>query len=362
MDTGDTLGGRYRLVELVGVGGMGEVWRATQLALGREVAIKLLYRDRWAPGAQHTPVAVMEERFRREASLIAKVRHRNVVDVIDFGTTDDGTHFLVMPFLVGETLEQRMGREPAPNVQELRLLFDGVLAGLGAIHDAGVIHRDLKPANIFLVRDADGVVPTLLDFGISREEERAPKSSQLTHEGAMMGTPHYMAPEQFESARTADRRADLYGVGAMLYEAFAGKVPYAGNDPFAVYRAILEGSAQPLGQLRPDLPLALLHVIERALASDPDHRFSDARSMRAALAQALTLGDGASGRLSTRPDGNAPTALASSIPPAPRVPAFETPVPQNGSSHSGVAAAPKPKRRGVLWAGAALALVGAGFG
>ena len=225
MEAGDRIASRYRLIERIGEGGMGEVWRAEQVKLGRAVAVKLIRRAGEQAGAR--------ERFAREAELAAKIDHRNVAGIIEYGETDEGNQYLVMPLLRGETLASRLRRAPAPSLGEVLAWVRGVLGGLAAIHDEGIVHRDLKPGNVFLAEDADGVVPKLLDFGISRAP-RSAETGSLTQVGAAVGTPEYMAPEQFESARDVDHRADLYGAGALLYEALTGRPPMEGPDAFAI--------------------------------------------------------------------------------------------------------------------------------
>ena len=273
MVPGDRIASRYRLIDRIGAGGMGEVWRAEQEKLGRAVAVKLIRRGEQA-GAR--------ERFAREAELAAKVDHRNVVDIIDYGETDEGDQYLVMPLLRGETLAARLRRAPPPALGEVLAWVRGVLGGLAAIHDEGIVHRDLKPGNVFLAEDADGVVPKLLDFGISRAP-RSAESGSLTQVGTAVGTPEYMAPEQFESARDVDHRADVYGAGAMLYEALAGRPPMEGPDAFAIYRKLLTSEPIGLAALRPELPSALVEVVDRALAKEPAGRFASARQMRDAI-------------------------------------------------------------------------------
>ncbi|MFK8004449.1 MAG: serine/threonine protein kinase [Polyangiales bacterium] len=316
MEAGDQLAGRYRLVEPIGAGGMGEVWRGEQITLGRAVAIKILHSVQGAPGTPSSSAgSSAEARFRREAELVAKVEHRNVVDIIDFGT-EDGVQFLVMPLLSGETLGERMGRSPRPDLGELVALLRPVLSGLAAIHDAGIVHRDLKPANVFLVRDADGVVPKLLDFGISREEKQT-SGTALTQEGIMMGTPQYMAPEQFESASKVDARADVFSVGAILYEALTGQPPYVGGDPFTIYRKILAGEGQRLDVLRTDLPPGLCELVHGALATEPEQRFGSARAMREALDTLVSSGVLAGVSASDFPTMNARGHIHNAISAAP---------------------------------------------
>jgi len=271
VEAGDTLGGRYRLIARLGEGGMGEVWRAEQLALGREVAVK---RVREALDGDEA-----RARFEREAALVARVQHRNVVDILDYGDAD-GAPFLVMPLLSGETLHARLARG-LPPLGDVLSWARGVLGGLAAIHEAGIVHRDLKPANVFLAEDGDGVIPKLLDFGISRAAKRT--GPHLTAPHTSVGTPCYMAPEQFESARDVDARADVWAAGVILYEALAGRRPFEGDDAFAVHRATLQTEPAPLDTLRPDLPRAIVELVHRALRRDAAERFASGAAMRDAL-------------------------------------------------------------------------------
>lgn len=296
MNPGDRLAGRYTLDAKIGGGGMGELWRGTQDALGRTVAIKLIAQKPEDDDAE------MRERFKREAELAAKVEHRNVVDIIDYGTTDDGTQFLVMPLLKGRSLHERLRTDPPPSLAELVRWVRALLSGLAAIHDHGIIHRDLKPANVFLATDAEGVQPKLLDFGISRA---GAADASLTGLGTAMGTPQYMAPEQFESARDVDLRADLYGVGAILYLGVTGHPPFDGVDAFAVFRAVLETRPAEVSELRPAAPEPLATLVHRAIAKAPEDRFASAREMRDAL-DALDLDT-----LDALPARGGPTELGS---------------------------------------------------
>ena len=334
MFAGSHLADRYELIERVAEGGMGEVWRARQIALEREVAIKVLHP------LHRVSSPDLEARFKREAEIVGKISHRNVISIIDFGTTPKGDQFLVMPFLHGETLEARMKAQPPP-LDELLRIARGVLSGLAAIHDVGVVHRDLKPANVFLARDADGMVPKLLDFGISRDAKR--EGTMLTQDGTVMGTPHYMAPEQFESARTVDHRADLFSLGAILYEAIGGRTPYVGADAFAVFRAVLESTPPNLKSLRQDVAPNLAKLVHDAIAKSPDDRFQSARDMRDAVDRVLA-GEVEGDAIATRSTdiSTAPTALApDSLHSVERVPV------------------PPSKRRVWPWA-LGLVLVGAG--
>jgi serine/threonine-protein kinase len=273
VNPGDSIAGRYRLVERIGEGGMGIVWRAEQIALGRAVAIKVIHHDNATPE--------MRQRFQREAELAARMRHRHVIDIVEYGHTDDGDQYLVMPMLEGETLATRLARQPKPSVDDVLGGMRAILSGLAAIRDRGIVHRDLKPGNVFLAMDADGVLLKLLDFGISRTAGPRARNS-LTQLGTAIGRAVHGA-RAIESARDVDHRADLYSAGVILYEALCGNPPFEGADPFAIYRAVLSSEPMRVAQRRPDLPVELSELVHRALARDPERRFSDAREMRDAL-------------------------------------------------------------------------------
>src|SRR5688500_1052208 len=196
---GDVVADRYRLEQPIGTGGMATIWEATHLALNRSIALKFIA----VPGSSP---AKIRARFLREARVAAAVRHRNVVDILDFGTTDDGHPFMAMELLVGTTLADRMDEDDPLSVAEAVRILAQILSGLAAVHDAGIVHRDLKPENIFLARDADGMVPKLLDFGVSRAIDPTSelKSVLPTVENAIVGTPQYMSPEQARALPSID--------------------------------------------------------------------------------------------------------------------------------------------------------------
>jgi serine/threonine protein kinase len=270
---GDIIAQRYRIESPLGEGGMGAVFRATHLELGRTVAIKLVRAE--------DPSEQALERFLREAKSAASVDHRNVVDVLDFGREAESARpYLVMECLAGESLEQRLKRPPPAALDEIIAWTAATLSGLAAIHDAGIVHRDLKPANVFLAEDADGIVPKVLDFGIARPSQEA---SALTHTMQTLGTPHYMSPEQVRSAKTVDARSDLYAIGVMLYLSITGKLPFDGPSATAVIAAIVTDDPVPLSELRPDVPRALARLVHKAMARQPADRFQSARAMRQAL-------------------------------------------------------------------------------
>lgn len=286
---------------------MGDVYAARDEAEKRDVAVKVLSVE----AAQDLEAIA---RFVREARLAERVVHDNVVRVIELGTTEAGTPFLVLERLVGETLEARLLRGQLPLVDAARVGV-GILAGLEAIHAEQVIHRDVKPANVFLV---DGSVDRvkLIDFGVAK----LLGDRGLTRTGTLVGTPVYMAPEQLRD-EGVDIRTDLYGVGATLYEALTGRPPFV-EDGARLYKAVLTGALVPLHDLRPSIDPELASVVHTALAKDSALRFASATEMRERLAAWLAL---ASNRVlpsaaprQTRPRDGASVRPPGAAGPAPR--------------------------------------------
>ncbi|MBI2894834.1 MAG: serine/threonine protein kinase [Deltaproteobacteria bacterium] len=277
LQAGTLLEDKYRLVQRIGQGAMGSVWRAEHVKLGRGIAIKFVL-------AQHDAEAVA--RFLREARIAARIRHRHVVSITDFGSTGDGQPYIVMELLDGESLDKRLARTPRIPVHELFEYAAGALSGLEAVHAAGIIHRDLKPANIFLVREVDGIVPKIVDFGTSRATAQAAPiagTETITTAGMIVGTPYYMSEEQVRGRRDIDARTDLYSLGVILYEALSGKVPFDADTMHALAVEIATAQPAPLGHLRPDLPAEVIAVVEKAMARDRSARYQTARELRRAL-------------------------------------------------------------------------------
>lgn len=272
---GEILGGKYRLCQLVGEGGMGSVWLGRHLLLDRACAVKLL-------GAGAGPLTAKRERFVREAKIAASVRHANVVDLFDFGETEGGEFFMVMEWLEGESLADRLARPPLMGMRELVSILSDVLSGLAAVHERGIVHRDLKPENIFLAREGDTIIPKLLDFGISRSSGWAGDAG-LTAAGNTVGTPHYMSREQVRGMRDLDGRADLYSVGVILYRAACGRFPFDDDELTGLLMRVAEGEAPRLQPLHLDIGDGLAQVIDRALCSDRAGRFASALEMRRVL-------------------------------------------------------------------------------
>jgi serine/threonine-protein kinase len=278
------IAGRYELQSLIGEGGMASVWRARDQTLERSVAVKLLFardeRDR----------DKLVKQFVREARIAASVQHRNVIHIVDFGTTEERQPFMVMELLEGESLGQRMHREPRLTVEELMHVASLTLRGLGAVHDAGIVHRDLKPDNIFLVRDGNaGLFPKILDFGISRSvEPRSGRRSALTtQEGIIVGTPEYMSPEQARGLRNLDHRTDLYSMGVVLYEALTGRLPFNNEHVGDLIIQIVTAQVPTVHDLMPSVSKGISDVVAKAMAREREARFADAMEMQQALHAAV---------------------------------------------------------------------------
>ena len=273
---------RYRIVEPLGAGGMGVVYRAVDEQLDRDVAIKLV-----SPSGAAAPAATA--RFLREARAAAALDHPNVCGILDVGEDTELGPFLVMPFYAGETLDRRLERGPLGLSEAVELVV-GLVAGLTAAHEAGIVHRDLKPSNLLLTPDG----PKILDFGLARPAG----DPTLTGTGATLGTLAYMAPEQVRGERV-DPRTDLWSLGVVLYEALTGRRPFEGERPATVLHAILHREPEP-----PGLDPALDRLLLACLARDPGDRPSRATEILEAFAAVAPLPGDASDPL--RP----PTAVA----------------------------------------------------
>lgn len=264
------VGRRYELLEPLGAGGMGEVWAARHVFTRRRVALKLLRGIL----ARRDPEA--EGRFFEEAALQAAVRHPGVVDVLDAGREPDGSLFLVMELLRGETLESAFRHKRLPPRSLVRVMVH-VLDALGACHAVGVVHRDLKPSNIFLARSPVRPVEVkVLDFGIATRMDAAAPA-------LVVGTLDYMSPEQARG-EAADARSDIYSASSVLFRGLAGRTPYACRDHAALLQKMERGSPPSLGSFRPDLPPDLVAVVDRGLSTEPGERWSTAEDMAQALA------------------------------------------------------------------------------
>jgi serine/threonine-protein kinase len=274
---GTLLEGKYRIERLLGAGGMGSVWVAEHTLLNRPVAVKVL------DSSATTRDATAVQRFLREAQTAARLRSDHIVDVLDVGRFDDGTPFLIMELLEGETLSSRIKREGRLQQGDAALLVDHLLSGLSAAHAAGVIHRDIKPDNCFITRKNGRDHLKLLDFGISKVAGDA-REMRMTRTGVVMGTPYYMAPEQARGSKEIDHRCDLYAVGAILYECITGRVPFeAESVNELLFKIVLEPLVQPR-LIAPDLDPTFEALILRAMGREAETRYQTATEFREALA------------------------------------------------------------------------------
>jgi serine/threonine protein kinase len=288
---GTVVAGRYRVIKLLGEGGMGAVYLAEHAAIEKKVALKVLHPEYATKGEIVT-------RFQQEAISASRIKHPNVLEVFDFGQLDDGSFFLAMEFLEGNDLADEIQKTRVLDPERgLRYALQ-ICRALAAAHAKGVVHRDMKPENVFLQRTSDGEdIVKIVDFGIAQlrtNEEAAAgaKQRRLTRTGMIFGTPEYMSPEQ-AAGRHADQRADVYAVGIMLYEMFTGAVPFTGETFLGVLAKHLGEAPPAMSAVYPELALSqeLQGVIYRALEKDPEARFQTMSELSQAL-QATPEGRG----------------------------------------------------------------------
>ncbi len=307
---GRTLAGRYLVEGVLGRGTMGVVYRCRHLVLERTVAIKVLKPDL----AQDEEVL---QRFMTEAKAASSIGSRHIVDVLDFGRLADGSSYLVMEQLSGQTLGELLAASPLlpPNIV-LSLALQ-IAEGLGAAHAAGVVHRDLKPDNVFLTETRpDEYFVTILDFGIAKVQA---SQNKLTQQGTLVGTPHYMSPEQAR-AKAADQRADIYALGVIMFELATGDVPFDGEAPVAVLTQHVHDKPPTLESRLPQgrsLPAGLENVIRKCLAKRPEHRY---QSMSELSEDLRTLISGSAPEVVIEADAEAPLPSAPGSVPTARGP------------------------------------------
>jgi serine/threonine-protein kinase len=316
---GTLLAGRYELGELIGRGGMGEVYAARDVRLERIVAVKRLRADL-------IDRPKMRDRVAAEARAAASLSHPHVVAVFD-SVIEDGHACIVMERLDGRTLADDLGHGPLEPVRAVDAAVQ-ILEGLAAAHEVGLVHRDVKPGNVLLADDGAWKVA---DFGIAKW---ADAETTLTATGELLGTPSYLAPERLEGL-DASPRSDIYSVGVVLYEALAGRRPFDGDDPLQVALAVRDGAHQPLAEAEPELDPELCAVVERAMEPDPEDRFASAAEMASALREVVDEpgrepdGEPDSEQDATvplrPPDPTLPLPVADATRPIPRMPALDHP-------------------------------------
>ncbi len=340
----EIVAGRYRLLSLMGKGGMGSVWRAEHVTLGTPVAVKLL-----SEGLAER--ADLRARFIREAQAAAALRHPNVVRILDQG--EEGRHpFIVMEYLEGESLGQKLRRQGTLSVEETAHVMEGVCRAIAKAHRGGIVHRDLKPDNVFLVEEEDGSRPVkVLDFGIAKvlavAEIDTPEASTAT--GTALGTPAYMSPEQVRGKKNVDHRTDLWALGVIAFECLTGVRPFQGDSVGdLVFKICLE--PVPLASASATVPSGFDEWFLHATRRPPEERFQSAEDLARALAHVLTPGrswvDDEKGRSSQLPAAVVPVDVVD---------------PKQTTAHAAThSMGPKPGRtaRVGLFAGAAVLAVG----
>jgi serine/threonine protein kinase len=351
--------GAYRVARLLGIGGMGRVYKGVHPTIGSRVAIKVLSRE-------CSDRRDLVERFFAEAKAVNLIRHESIVNVLDLATLPDGRPYIIMEYLDGAPLAaliEHAVRHQAPlPLGGIARLAAEVLDALGAAHAKGIVHRDLKPDNIFV---APSGRPKVLDFGIAKLSD---VNNASTRTGSLLGTPHYMSAEQ-AAGRPVDHRADLYAIGVILFECATGRKPFLAEALFDLLRMHVEAPPPPPRALRPDMPPDLEHVILTALAKSPDQRFSTAMAMSMALQHATAQLPPDQWRPLAPPSAHTPSGV--SWAPTPPVswsgPGSRPPPPPTPGHVSTVSAgqvttpARKPSKKGV-WIGVALAaLLGGGI-
>ncbi len=299
------IAGKYHLGRVLGEGGMGAVYEADHRELGAKVAVKLL-----SEASINNPNSLA--RFRREAKVMGQIQHENVISVMDAGNDENGIPFLVMELLEGESLAGTLRRERLLSPGLSAWITSEVLAGLGAAHAKRIVHRDLKPGNVFISTQSDGSRRVkILDFGISKLADLS-ATLNVTAQGALVGTPNFMSPEQIRSKDELDGRVDIYAAGIMLYRMVTGSLPYVGTNAEELYRNIFIAQPKPPRELRPELSEELEAVIFKAMHPERDQRFQTCYEFRDALQQAVpSEGYGAVRQASTRH----PVALGSEVSP-----------------------------------------------
>jgi serine/threonine-protein kinase len=301
---GTVIAGKYRLLRHIGDGGMGSVWAVRNEFVDRDFALKLVN-----PGGGND--SEFRARLLREAKAMGRIQHRNVAEVYDVGQAEDGSPFLVMQLLSGETLEHRLTTKRRLDPDAALAMALDIAKGLGAAHAAGVVHRDLKPANVFLHWDTDhGTVVKVLDFGVSKMLASEAPTGSVT--GLAIGSPAYMSPEQARGDKNIDQRSDIWAFGVVLFEMLAGTRPFEGETAYDLVAEILKGEIPDIGALVTNVDPALRGIINKCMVRD--------RAQRLVTTADLVT------ELQARVDQRARQHVASSTPGVPVVPRVSSPI------------------------------------
>ncbi|MFO0601228.1 MAG: serine/threonine-protein kinase [Myxococcaceae bacterium] len=366
---GQVLSGRFEIVQPIGVGGMGRVYKAVQRPLGREVALKVLN-----PRYDGTKDPGFERRFFLEASMTAKLKHPNTITVHDYGRTDDGIYFIAMEYLEGETLQKVLTENGRLPWARALFIAGQVARSLREAHKLGLVHRDLKPANVMLLTEGTGGdTVKVLDFGLVKSftpdkpktEEEAVDRTGLTQAGVLLGSPLYMAPEQARGE--ADPRTDIYALGVLLFQVLAGRPPFVSRESIDVIVKHIREKPPELRSLAPEIPLEVNALVMKCLEKEPAARFQSMDELLDAMRMA-TAGQGLSGAFAD------PRTQSGLVPrtSTPHHPAANGPATPNHTSAEAVKSleleiidtgSQRPSRRWPLVIGVALVVVlGAGAG
>jgi serine/threonine-protein kinase len=278
---GKVVGGVYRIRERIAAGGMGVVYLAEHLHIGRKFALKLLTK-----AVAQNPTAI--ERLKQEAIAASRIEHDNIVEIVSFDTTPEGEVFIVMELLRGTDLAGLLGAEGALPLDRAVAISVQICRAVGAAHAAGIIHRDLKPENVFVTQKGERDFVKVLDFGISKVKDAEVEAVRMTKTGQLVGTPLYMSPEQARGESEIDKRADIYAVGVILYEMLVGETPFVGENYFQLlwkhtHETPMPPSHAPGGA---HVPPALEAVVLRTLSKDREERFQSMEELESAILKA----------------------------------------------------------------------------
>ena len=326
---GRVINDRYKVMEQIGHGGMGKVYKALQSPLDRVIALKVL-------GAGHDRDPNFYKRFALEASVTAKLTHPNTITLYDYGRTEDGIFFIAMEYLAGRTLSAAMQQDGPLTQERVIHVAQQICRSLREAHALGIIHRDLKPANVILLRQHDDHdFVKVLDFGLVKFFSGDAADNEITNAGTFMGSPHYIAPEQARN-QSPDQRCDIYSLGVLLYHMLTGKVPFTAQAPVDIILKHLHEAPMPLRQLRPDLNIdpQLEAIVLKCIAKEREERFQSMDELLAQLKIVRTQLTGISGPHSFPPyaatteDGLRPVSLHDLQTPHPGLRTPSRPMPE----------------------------------